>query len=206
MKVYREIDSQLSLSQAVDSRNDVIMSSIVVLAVIMTSLFNIQIEGPVGVAVSIIILKSGYDILRETGVLLLGTDVDKETFNRLKEIILSGQYIKGFHDIEIHDYGKNRLYGTVHVEVPVNIDVYSMHEIVDSLEKQVKEELYIDLSIHMDPSYCLEEDHFYPAPCRIEDPVERENHLKKIKEKTFYVFNNDDKNKRKRLKDEDENL
>lgn len=188
MKVYRKVDSQLSLSQAVDSKNDVIMSAVVVLAVIITALFNIQIEGPIGVAVSIIILKSGYDILRETGVLLLGTDVDKKTFERLKEIILSGEYIIGLHDIEIHDYGKNKLYGTVHVEVPVNIDVYSMHEVVDSIEKQVKEELYIDLSIHMDPSYCLEEDHFQPAPCRILNEEERKKRLEKNKEKRFYLF------------------
>lgn len=187
MKVFKQIGSYLNKSQAIDSRNDVIMSTVVILSVLITSNFGIQLEGPVGLAVSIIIIKSGYEILKETGVILLGTDVDKETVDKLIEILKSGQYITGVHDIEIHDYGKNKRFGTAHVEVPVNIDVYSMHEIVDKLEQRVKKELFIDLSLHMDPIYCLEEDHFAPAPCRITSKEKRDEILEKNKKKNFYI-------------------
>ena len=187
MKVYKEIKSYLNKSQAIDSRNDVIMSTVVIISVLVTSRFGFQLEGPVGLAVSVIIIKSGYEILKETGVILLGTDVDKETVERLIEILKSGRYITGVHDIEIHDYGKNKRFGTAHVEVPVNIDVYSMHEIVDDLEKRVKKELFIDLSLHMDPIYCLDEDHFAPVPCRIDSKKKRDEILEKNKKKNFYI-------------------
>lgn len=185
MRVYNKVQSYLNLSQAIDSRNDVIMSTVVILSVIMTSRYGIQLEGPIGLAVSIIIMKSGYDILKETGVILLGKEIDQETIDRLKEILLSGKYITGVHDIEIHDYGEHKRFGTAHVEVPVNIDVYSMHKIIDKLEQEVKKELFINLSIHMDPIYCLEQDHFAPVPCRVRSDKEREEILEKNKKKNF---------------------
>ena len=61
-----------------------------------------------------------------------------------------------------------------------------MHEIVDSLENKVYEELSISLSLHMDPSYCLEDDHFQPVPCRIDS----KNEQKKILEKNTKARNN----------------
>ncbi|MDO5026758.1 MAG: cation diffusion facilitator family transporter [Tissierellia bacterium] len=187
MKVYKRVQSYLNKSQALDSRNDVIMSAVVILSVIVTSSFGIQLEGPIGLGVSIIIIKSGYDILKETGVILLGKKVDKDTINRLRKILMDGQYVIGVHDIEIHDYGKNKRFGTAHAEVPVNIDVYTMHEIIDTLEKQVKKDLYIDLSIHMDPIYCLDEDHFKPAPCRLDSKEKRDKVLEKNKKSNFSI-------------------
>ncbi len=183
MKVYRLIDSPLNLSQAVDSKNDIIMTFVVILSVFLSSFAKIQIEGPVGLAVSVIIVKAGIEIFIDMGEILLGKDVDDETTERIEEILMSGQYVIGVHDVEIHDYGKNKLFGTAHVEVPVNIDLYTMHEIVDRLEKEVKEELFVDLSIHTDPCYCLNQDVFNPAPCRALTSEERQRVLDKIKEK-----------------------
>lgn len=183
MKVYKLIDSPLNLSQAVDSKNDIIMTLVVLLSVVLSSFVNIQIEGPVGLAVSIIIIKSGIEIFIDMGQILLGKDVDDETTARIEEILMGGKYVIGVHDVEIHDYGKNKLFGTAHVEVPVNIDLYTMHEIVDRLEKEVKKELFVDLSIHTDPCYCLDQDVFNPAPCRTLTSEERERVLDKIKEK-----------------------
>lgn len=166
MKIYKKIDSALNKSQALDSRNDVLMSSMVVISVILHAYFNINIEGPVGFVISIIILLSGIEIIKEMGDVLLGKEIDPELINKLRDILMQGEYIQGVHDIELHEYGKNQLFGTAHVEVPVNIDVYTMHEIVDKLEKKAREELQIDLSIHMDPSYCLDKDVYGPNPCK----------------------------------------
>lgn len=183
MKVYRMIDSPLNISQAVDSKNDILMTFVVILSVILSTYFNIQLEGPVGLVVSLLIIKSGIDIFVDMGEILLGKEVDEQTILRIEEILMTGEYIRGVHDVEIHDYGKNKLFGTAHVEVPVNIDLYTMHEIVDSLEKEVKRELFVDLSIHTDPSYCLDQDLFSPAPCRKLSKKERQELLDRIKEK-----------------------
>ena len=52
------------------------------------------------------------------------------------------------------------LYGSCHVEAPANIDVYSMHMIINEVEREVYEKTDVDLNIHIDPSYLLEEDQF----------------------------------------------
>ena len=167
-KIYKIIDSNLNKSQALDSRNDILMSSMVVISVIFNAYFNFNIEGTVGFVISIIIILSGIEIIKEMGDVLLGKEIDHELIEALRKILLEGKYVQGVHDIELHEYGKNQLFGTAHVEVPVNIDVYTMHEIVDALEKRAKNELQIDLSIHMDPSYCLDEDVYGPTPCKRE--------------------------------------
>lgn len=166
-KIYKMVDSDLNKSLAIDSRNDVLMSTLVVISVLLNSVFDFNIEGPVGISVSLLILLSGFGIFKEMGTVLLGKEIDAKKVDRLREILLEGKFVQGVHDIELHEYGKNKVFGTAHLEVPINIDVYSMHEIVDKLEKDVKSKLDIDLSIHVDPSYCLEEDHYGPTPCNI---------------------------------------
>lgn len=190
MRVYKITQSGLNKSQAVDSRNDVMTSTVVIISVILSSKFGIHIDGPVGLVVSIIIILSGIEILKEMSAVLVGQEIEEETINRIREILMEGAYVIGVHDIEIHDYGK-KLLGTAHVEVPVNIDVYSMHAIVDVLEKKVMNELNIELSIHMDPCYCLEEDHFSPAPCKIRN--------KKLQEKVLEENSKARKNENKDL-------
>lgn len=166
--LYKKTKSQINRSVAIDSRNDVITSFIVVLTVVLNYFQNINIEGPVSILVSLFIIYSGYSIIKDMMFILLGAQVDQEIKDELEKILLSGKYVKGVHDIELHQYGRQNIIGTAHLEVPSNIDVYSIHEIVDNLENKAKSKLNINLSIHMDPVYCLDKDHYKPGPCKVE--------------------------------------
>ena len=166
IKVYKMIDSPLNYGVAIDSRNDVIATSAVILSIVAGRVFKVNIDGFAGMAVSLMVMYSGYGILKDMGNILIGKEVEGDLINKVRSTLLKGKYVKGVHDIELHEYGKNKVYGTAHAEVPANIDVYSMHEIIDSLEDQVYSDLGIELSIHMDPNYCLEEDQFNQVKCR----------------------------------------
>lgn len=167
MKVYRMIDSPLNKGLASDSKNDVLATSLVLLSLLFYKFFSINVDGIAGLFLSLLIIKSGVDLFKDMGDLLLGRQIDDKLKLCIEETLKKGKFVRDCHDIELHEYGKSRLFGTAHVEVPVNIDAYSLHEIVDGLEKEIFEKYGVNLSIHTDPNYCLEEDHFVHVNCRI---------------------------------------
>lgn len=198
--ISKKIDSELNHAQAIDSRNDVLISATVIASVLMATRFGIFIEGPISLVISIIIVWSGIDIFVDMGGVLLGKEVDQDTIDRLEEIVLEGDYVIGVHNIEIHEYGKDALHGTAHLEVPANIDLYSMHAIVDRLEKKAKAELNVDLSIHLDPVYCLDEAIYKPTAYLLKKLAEDEGILNDLKNKKEPVAKLSDKNNKKEKK------
>ena len=160
IKAYKMSGSTLNKMVSVDSMNDVLATSLVLVSIIVGKIFNINIDPYVGIFISIVVLKSGIEIFLEIGNKLMGKEIPQETIEAMTEIILEGKYIKGVHQIEIHEYGRRKLYGSCHVEVPANIDTYTMHKILHQVEMKVYKEMEITLSIHADPNYLLEKDEF----------------------------------------------
>ena len=64
---------------------------------------------------------------------------------------LSHPQIVGVHDMVIHDYGRSKLFATVHVEVDANMPIMAAHDLADALEKQIGKEMDIALTVHIDP-------------------------------------------------------
>ncbi|MBQ2236949.1 MAG: cation-efflux pump, partial [Clostridia bacterium] len=82
---------------------------------------------------------------------ILGSPADKETIESLEKEILVFEEFLGIHDLIVHNYGPGRQFASVHVEVPQNTDIVRCHEKIDLCERIVKENLDIELVIHMDP-------------------------------------------------------
>lgn len=159
-KIYKISNSILNKSVSQDALNDVMATSLVLISIVLSYFSNINIDGYVGLIISIIIIKTSIEIFIEIADILMGKQIDENIISKLKKIVLDGKYIKGIHKIEIHEYGQGRLFGSCHVDAPANIDVFSMHSIVNDIEKKVKENLNIDITIHVDPNYLLEKDMF----------------------------------------------
>jgi len=83
---------------------------------------------------------------------------DKELVESIQKSVLSYDNICGVHDLMIHNYGPGRIIASIHAEVPCNISIVKIHEIIDKAEKEVSKELDIYLVIHMDPINTNSED------------------------------------------------
>ena len=57
----------------------------------------------------------------------------------------------GIHDLILHNYGPDKFFGSVHVEMPSDFDVLYSHDIIDNIERDILSEFGIILSIHYDP-------------------------------------------------------
>jgi len=147
----KKIGSVTLMAASADSRNDVLATTAVLLGYIAEYWFKISIDGYIGLLVAIFIIKSGFDIAKEEISLLLGKQVDNDTIEKIGNIVLSNEKVLGIHDMLIHDYGPGRCYASVHAEFDASESLIVCHDIADNIEKQIAEEMNIELVIHFDP-------------------------------------------------------
>lgn len=147
----RRIRSTTLEATSLDSRNDVIASSAVLLGCLVGYFLHINIDGIVGLAVAIFILYSGVDIARETISPLLGKQADPELVDRITKLVLSHEKILGIHDLLVHDYGPGQCFATLHAELSAEEDPLECHDIIDDIERDALEQMNVHLVIHYDP-------------------------------------------------------
>lgn len=147
----KRIGSVVLEANSRDSLNDVISTSAVIAATWIGALTKLPADGVIGIAVSLMIMYSGFGIAKETITLLLGKPAEPSVVENIERIISEPTEIVGIHDLVIHDYGPGRNFASVHAEIPDDSDIVKAHEIIDRLEKQVKSQLGIELVIHTDP-------------------------------------------------------
>lgn len=145
------VDSSMMKATATDSLSDVLATSAVLLSTLLSPLFGIQLDGYMGVAVSLLIMYSGIGIIKEMWDTLLGKKPSEEMVQRLENAINRYGGVLGTHDLVIHSYGPRRYFATVHVEVDAREDILASHDLIDNIEREVARELNIHLVIHMDP-------------------------------------------------------
>lgn len=149
-KLERKIHSEALKATFADSRNDVITTSAVLAAFLISHYFGIKLDGIMAAAVAVFILYSGIGLIKEAMDPLLGKAPDEEQAERIREKILSYKGVLGTHDLMIHDYGPGRQFASVHVEVPADMPLVKCHEIIDKIERDFLQE-GLNMLVHPDP-------------------------------------------------------
>jgi cation diffusion facilitator family transporter len=151
-KLGKKIDSPAMSAVVVDSLSDIAATSTTLIALILSYFFpSLHIDGFLGILVACFVLRGGIDILKNTFGALIGEPPTKEMVDDLENKILSYDHVSGIHDLMLHNYGPDRFFGSVHVEIPSDIDVMVGHDIIDNIEREVSAETGIQLIIHYDP-------------------------------------------------------
>ena len=147
----KRINSATLRATSLDSRNDVIATSAVLLGCLVHRCSGVNLDGWIGFIVALFILYSGIGIARETISPLLGKRADQELLDRISELILAHESVLGIHDLLVHDYGPGQYFASVHVELSAEEDPQVSHDIIDDIEEDVLRELNVNLVIHCDP-------------------------------------------------------
>jgi len=148
----KQINSKALEATAIDSRNDVITTAAVLLASTISHFTGFNLDGYMGVIVSIFILISGINLVKETLDPLLGQPPTKEMFETIEKKILAYDNVLGVHDLMVHSYGPNTYFASAHIEMDAKIDVLVCHDIMDQIERDFKSDLNIHLVVHLDPT------------------------------------------------------
>ena len=152
-----KINSTALKAASVDALGDVFTSSCVLISFLAAKFTTLPIDGYVGLIVSAAILYAGYSLIKDTISPLLGEAPDEELVKKIKQGVLSYDNIIGVHDLIIHNYGVGKCMASIHAEIPSNIDLVTIHEIIDSAEREISQKLNIYLVIHMD-TMCIHDD------------------------------------------------
>ena len=152
-----KINSTASKAASVAALGAVFTSSCVLISFLAAKFTTLPIDGYVGLIVSAAILYAGYSLIKDTISPLLGEAPDEELVKKIKQGVLSYDNIIGVHDLIIHNYGVGKCMASIHAEIPSNIDLVTIHEIIDSAEREISQKLNIYLVIHMDPM-CIHDD------------------------------------------------
>lgn len=150
-KLGKKIDSATLTATAMDSRNDVISTSAVLLGCLVGYFFGLQIDGYIGTLVALFIIWSGCGIAKETISPLLGKQADAELVKSISDLIMSHEKILGIHDLMVHDYGPGQCFASVHAEMDSRDNPLDCHDIIDDIERDALRELRVHLVIHYDP-------------------------------------------------------
>lgn len=151
LKMGRRINSNALLATAADSRNDVMTTSAVLAASIVEHLYDVRIDGVMGIAVSLFILYSGVKLAGETMSPLLGEGANPELQKQITDYINGCPMVLGCHDLMVHDYGPGRRYASIHVEIDKNEDPMACHARIDEMERECLKNYGTHLVIHYDP-------------------------------------------------------
>lgn len=147
----KAIKSDTLKATALDTRNDIITNAAVLIAIIIMNVFQINIDGILGLIVSLFIIYSSIGMVKTTFDPMLGAPPSEEMVNLIKKEILSHEGVKGIHDLIVHNYGVGNNFATVHVEVDAAEDIMKSHDIIDNIENIFRDQYGINLTIHMDP-------------------------------------------------------
>lgn len=123
-------DSDSLINSGEDATLDSIISASTLVAAAIYMFAHISLESYLGAIISIVIIKSGVDMLRETLSRILGEHADANMTKKIKETVLEFPDVHGAYDLVLHDYGPNAFQGSVHIEVP---DTYSAGELDELL-------------------------------------------------------------------------
>lgn len=191
-RLAKRFNSTLNDGVAKDSLNDVIATTGILLAGIISVLTGKNLDGVAGLLISILVFKTGLDFARSTVSILVGEQPDEGQIESIVNEIEKGKYIKGYHDLIIHNYGRGKIIASVHVEIPVDISVVEIHDIIDSIERKVLNKTGIELVIHMDPSYSLYEQYLNKetdVETKVVDILDLENDKRKLESAAEIIKN-----------------
>lgn len=150
-KLGKAVNSQALTATAFDCLGDVVSTTAVLISAVISVAFEINIDAYIGLAVSVMIMYAGIKSIKETLDPLLGMPPEEEMVKGIEQTVLEYNDFTGIHDLIVHNYGPGRIFVSLHVEVPENIDIIKCHEEIDECEKRLTEKFNAHITIHYDP-------------------------------------------------------
>lgn len=147
----KKLNAASMKATALDSLSDSVATGVVLMSVLISKFTGVNIDAYTGILVSGFILFAGIRSVKDTISPLLGEPPDKEFVKKIHAIVKEFDNIVGIHDLVVHDYGPGRRMISFHGEVPEDGNINELHEMIDSCERRIREELGCETIIHMDP-------------------------------------------------------
>lgn len=126
-----------------DALFDAILSASVLASAVIYLIWHISLEAYVGVIIAAIIIKAGIEMMIETLNDILGKRSDRDEVKKIKKLICEEEAVRGAYDLIMYNYGPNKNYASVHLELPDTMTV----EEVDVLTRRVQTKVFLETGV-----------------------------------------------------------
>jgi cation diffusion facilitator family transporter len=138
-----KVNSGALIASGSDASFDAILSASVLASAIIFLVWHISLEAYVGVVIAAFIIKAGIGMTTETLDDILGHREDAETSLKIKRLLTEEPEVRGAYDLILYNYGPNKNYGSVHLELPDTMTV----DQVDVLTRRVEAKVYRETGV-----------------------------------------------------------
>ena len=138
-KKGKEADSDSLVNSGQDALLDSVISASTLVAAIIYVASGASLEAYLGVIISVVIIRSGIEMLRDAISRIIGERADSDLTRELKKTICDVEGVRGAYDLIVHDYGPDRIMASVHIEVP---DYFTADQI-DVLAREIMQKVFV---------------------------------------------------------------
>lgn len=156
MKQGKKADSGALTAVGLDCRNDSFVSIVTIVSALIFLIFRFSVDAYVGVFMSLIILKAGFEVLRDTVSELLGRPGESELAASIYQQIRSTKGVVNAADMMLHNYGPDAYSGSVNVEMDHEMTVGEVYEILHELQLRIMHEQNVTMVFGI---YAVDNDH-----------------------------------------------
>ncbi len=142
-KKGKQFNSTSLVSSGTDALFDAVLSVATLVSAVIAMVWGYNIEGFLGVGISVFILKAGIEVMREALNELIGVRIDAELAEGIKNKIASFEEIHGAYDLVLHTYGPGQLIGAVHVEIDDDLTAKQ----IDTLTRRITADVYREFGV-----------------------------------------------------------
>ena len=150
-RLGKKLESAAMCATATDSLSDTLATTVVLIATLVAHFTDLAIDGWCGILVGLFICYAGFNTAKDTISPLLGQAPEKEFVQQVNDIVMAHEGIIGIHDLIVHNYGPGRVLISLHAEVPADGDILVLHDLIDTIEHELRDTLNCHAVIHMDP-------------------------------------------------------
>ena len=143
----KKLNSEALKGSGIDALFDAFLSLATLIAIIVALVWQVNIEGYIGVVIGLFMIKSGIDVLRSSLSNIIGERTSKETSEAIKKLVCSNPEVKGAYDLIVNNYGPDRGIGSIHIEVDDNLTAKEIHPLTRKIATQVYMEFGIIMTI-----------------------------------------------------------
>lgn len=146
-KVGKEIQANSLIASGQEALYDCVLSIGTLVAALVAIFTNVSIEGYIGIGISLLIIKTGVEMMVETLSVIIGNRTDRELTARLRDMVNNYPQVNGTYDIILHNYGPSQHIGSVHIEVDESMDARSIHILTRKITADVYAQMGIILTL-----------------------------------------------------------
>ena len=142
----QKVNSGALIASGSDASFDAILSASVLASAIIYLIWGISLEAYVGVVISLVIIKAGVEMMIETLDDIIGQRGNAETSLRIREILTQEPEVRGAYDLTLFNYGPDKHYGSVHLELPDTMTVDEVDQLTRRAQARVLKETGVILT------------------------------------------------------------